>query len=347
MAGERRGRSARRLGGVDRRLHGRRSGHVLGQCRRATRRSRRQRRPGACWRVAIASNAIDSRLVNATAAYAPSTPMQTPPVTIPSCAPINPFGVGSVSDAARDYVSTRSGPDYQNTQRDYLATLGRRCGVPFPAASCVSASVTSIDEEEAEFDPLAADQAGIGRLGVPTLPHQTGEYDTNEFSAELLIPILGGDFNLPGAEAVELSGAFRTVDHSLAGTENVWSAGLRWTIVPDITLRGSRSRNFRAPNLTQLFAPHQVTLGAISRDPCDVDRIADGDEPGRASGELPGLVCGASGVGSARVVPGSERKLLRRRVDHDRRQSEPGERNLRYGELWLHPAEAALRPSNT
>jgi outer membrane receptor protein involved in Fe transport len=222
------------------------------------------------------NNAIDSRLVNGTAVCAINADGTTANDDA-SCAPINPFGVGTVSDAARNYVSIRSGQDYSNTQRDYLATLGGDV-VTIPGGVVRFSVGYEHREEEAEFDPLAADQAGVGRLGIPT-PRQTGEYDTNEFSAELLIPILGGDFTLPGADAIELSGAFRTVDHSLAGTENVWSAGLRWTIVPDITLRGSRSRNFRAPNLTQLFAPQQVTLGAISRDPCDVDRIADGTNP--------------------------------------------------------------------
>ena len=214
----------------------------------------------------------------------------------PSCAPINPFGVGTVSDAARNYVSTRFGQDYKNTQRDYLATLGGDV-VTLPGGILRFSVGFEHREEEAEFDPLPADQAGIGRLGVPS-PRQRGEYDTNEYSAELLIPIIGADFTLPGAEAVELTGAFRTVDHSLAGSENVWSVGLRWTIVPDITLRGSRSRNFRAPNLTQLFAPTQVALGAILRDPCDVDRINDGTNPAMRLANCQALFAANPGYGA-------------------------------------------------
>ena len=42
------------------------------------------------------------------------------------------------------------------------------------------------------------------------------------------------------------------VDNSLAGSENVWDVGLRWEVTSGLTLRGSRSRNFRAPTLTQL-----------------------------------------------------------------------------------------------
>ncbi len=195
----------------------------------------------------------------------------------PSCSPINPFGVGNVSEAARNYVSTRFGMDYENTQQDYLATLGGDV-VYLPGGPMRFNVGFEHRKEEAEFTPLASNQAGIGRLGVPTAP-QSGEYDTNEFSLELLVPILGQDFSLPGAETVELTGAFRSVDHSIAGSENVWNAGLRWTIVQDITVRGSRSRNFRAPNLTQLFAPTQVTQTTIGIDPCDADRINGGTNP--------------------------------------------------------------------
>jgi outer membrane receptor protein involved in Fe transport len=46
-----------------------------------------------------------------------------------------------------------------------------------------------------------------------------------------------------------------------------------------VTLRGSRSRNFRAPTLTQLFAPSITNLASGNQDPCDADRIASGPNP--------------------------------------------------------------------
>lgn len=222
------------------------------------------------------TNAINSVLSNGSPVCAINADAN-PANDDPNCSPINPFGVGNVSDAARNYVSARFGMDYENTQQDYLATLGGDV-VYLPAGPMRFNVGFEHRREEAEFTPLAADQAGVGRLGVPTLPQQ-GEYDTNEFSAELLIPILGQDFSLPGAEIVELTGAFRNVDHSIAGTESVWNAGLRWSIVQDFTVRYSRSRNFRAPNLTQLFAPTVVSQGTIGIDPCDAQRIDGGPNP--------------------------------------------------------------------
>jgi iron complex outermembrane recepter protein len=195
----------------------------------------------------------------------------------PACAPINPFGIGNVSQAARDYVSARFGQDFENQQRDYLATLG---GTAFalPAGEVKFSVAYEHREEEATFTPTEATRLGLGRAAVPTSV-QSGDYDTNEFSAELVIPLLGGKVAVPMVDALELTGAYRTVDNSIAGTENVWGAGLRWTLIRDVTLRASRSRNFRAPNLAQLFAPNTTGLEPIAQDPCDVQRIGLGPNP--------------------------------------------------------------------
>lgn len=195
----------------------------------------------------------------------------------PACAPINPFGIGNVSEAASNYVSGRFGQDFENRQWDYLATLG---GTAFtlPGGEVKFSVAYEHRKEESTFTPTEAERLGLGRAGVPTVA-QSGEYHTNEFSAELLVPLLGQDFSVPMVDALELTGAYRSVDNSIAGTENVWSAGMRWSIVPDVALRGSRARNFRAPNLAQLFSPTTTGLEAILQDPCDVQRIGLGPNP--------------------------------------------------------------------
>jgi outer membrane receptor protein involved in Fe transport len=194
-----------------------------------------------------------------------------------ACAPLNPFGVGNVSQAARDYVNVQFGQDYENTQEDYLATLGGSL-FTIPGGDVKFSLAFEHRSERSTFTPTEASQLGIGRATVPT-PVQSASYDTNEYSLELSVPLVGGDFTMPGVQGLELTGAFRSVDNSIAGTEDVWNAGLRWTIVPDLTLRGSRSRNFRAPNLAQLFSPVSSGLEAIAQDPCDADRINLGPNP--------------------------------------------------------------------
>ncbi|EGY01037.1 TonB-dependent receptor [Nitrospirillum viridazoti Y2] len=195
----------------------------------------------------------------------------------PGCAPLNPFGTGNVSQAAQAYVTRPSGQDILNTQDDVLATIGSDL-FHAPAGAVKFNLAYEYRREKASFSPLAADQDGVLGSGVATVA-TSGQYHTNELSGEVLVPLLGKDFTLPLVQNLEFNGAYRLVENSAAGRENVWSAGLRWEVVSDLTLRASRSRNFRAPTLNQLFAPSSSALGPIAQDPCDADRINSGPNP--------------------------------------------------------------------
>lgn len=196
-----------------------------------------------------------------------------------ACVPLNPFGAGSVSEAARNYLNVRTGADFVNKQKDFLATLGGDA-LTLPTGEVRFSTAYEHRSEDAEFTPSLAEQQGLTGSGVPQLG-QSGSYDTDEFGAELLIPIIGQDVTIPLVKSLELNGAGRYVDNSQAGQENLWSAGLRWQIVEGVALRGSRSRNFRAPSLGQLFTPtatNPATLGP-GTDPCDADNIIQGPNP--------------------------------------------------------------------
>jgi iron complex outermembrane receptor protein len=194
-----------------------------------------------------------------------------------TCAPINPFGVGNISDAARRYATTLFGQDYENEQFDYLATLGGSL-FRIPGGDVSFSVAYEYRSEDATFTPNEASRLGVGRAAIPQGVQQ-GQYHTNEYSAEVLVPIFGGDFKVPAIESLNLTGAFRSVDNSVAGSETVWSAGLQWQPIDDVMLRVSRSRNFRAPNLAQLFSPASTGLEGILADPCDADRIGSGPNP--------------------------------------------------------------------
>ena len=212
-----------------------------------------------------------------------------------ACAPINPFGDGNVSAAARDYVSTRAGIDWTNEQADLLATLGGTLA-RLPMGNADFSVAYEHRDERARFDPLAANQLGNFGTGVRQVG-QSGGYNTDEVSAELIVPLIGKDFQLPLVRLLEAKGAFRYVDNSYAGHENVWDLGLRWEVVRGVTLRGSRSRNFRAPTLTQLLAPSASGLDSTGFDPCDADRIASGPNPAQRRASCLALFTANPGYG--------------------------------------------------
>lgn len=212
-----------------------------------------------------------------------------------ACAPINPFGDGNVSAAARNYVSTRAGIDWTNEQADLLATLGGTLAT-LPMGNADFSIAYEHRDERARFDPLDANRAGSFGTGVRQVA-QSGGYNTDELSAELIVPLVGKDFQLPLVRLLEAKGAFRYVDNSYAGHENVWDLGLRWEVVPGVTLRGSRSRNFRAPTLTQLLAPSASGLNSTGFDPCDADRIASGPNPAQRRASCLALFTANPGYG--------------------------------------------------
>ncbi|WP_419814297.1 TonB-dependent receptor domain-containing protein [Glacieibacterium sp.] len=192
-----------------------------------------------------------------------------------ACAPLNPFGAQTASEAARAYVSVLTGNTVRNKQDDFLATLGGDL-ITLPGGKVQFSAAYEHRRESARFEPTEADQQGLA-FGV-SVP-ESGKYHTDELSGELLVPLLGEDFTLPFVKALELTGSYRFVDNSLAGRENVWGGGVRWEVDYGLTLRGSRSRNFSAPTLDQQFAPSSVSPGNPANDPCDVTQINGGSNP--------------------------------------------------------------------
>jgi len=203
--------------------------------------------------------------------------INSPTVTDAACIPLNPFGSQPISGAAQDYVSGVFGQTQHEKEDDVLATFGGPI-VTLPGGALKFNSAFEHRADSADFDPTEDTSLGLEPSGTPTAA-TSGEYKTNEFSTELLVPLLGKDFTLPGVKELELNGAYRHVDNSITGSANLWEAGLRWTVVSGLTLRASRGTNFRAPNLDQLFASATTSLGAVGDDPCDTRSINSGPNP--------------------------------------------------------------------
>jgi outer membrane receptor protein involved in Fe transport len=197
-------------------------------------------------------------------------------VTDPACAPINPFaGFAQQDPKALAYATLTSGGNDYNLQEDLLLTLGGDI-LRLPGGMARFSAAYEHRYESARFKPFLVDQ--LGESSSPATG-EAGHYSTNEYSAELLVPILGEDFTLPLVEKLEATGSFRRVDNSLAGSENVWAVGGRWQVGYGLSFRASRSRNFRAPTLDAQFAPTSTSITTPGGDPCDASNINAGPNP--------------------------------------------------------------------
>nr|MBX2859163.1 TonB-dependent receptor [Cellvibrionaceae bacterium] len=112
------------------------------------------------------------------------------------------------------------------------------------------------------FEPDAVVVAGES-AGVPSTP-TSGEYDTDEFYAELRVPVLSEMFL---ADKLSLSFAARSVEYSTFGSQTSSKLGLNWRPISDLLVRYSISEGFRAPGIGELFGSDARFDQTLS-DPC-------------------------------------------------------------------------------
>jgi iron complex outermembrane receptor protein len=191
------------------------------------------------------------------------------------CAPLNLFGLGSPSDAAKQYVNVQFESEYALIQQGYEANFGGDL-VKLPAGMVSFNAGYEYRKEKSRFTPNTPQRLGVGRSAA--ISALSGSYDTKEIYIEGVIPIFGGEFSFPGMRSLELEGARRRVKNSLAGTNDVWSYAVRWKPFEDLLIRGTKSAAFRAPAITELFLPNAVSF-MTATDPCDARNINSGPNP--------------------------------------------------------------------
>jgi outer membrane receptor protein involved in Fe transport len=206
-------------------------------------------------RMTLATDAVFAPAGNA-AGIAAGTIVCRSTLTNPGngCVPLNRIGVGGASSAAINYVmydGAQPTREQKLTQKVGALSFSTNDLFSLPAGP-VSLAFGGEWREEAVsgfVDPLYQPRVTNGVTSgtwiygnyLPTF----GKYNVKEAFVETIIPIFKGmDFN----------GAFRATDYSTSGTVTTWKTGLTWQVIPDIKLRGTVSRDIRAPNLQELFA---------------------------------------------------------------------------------------------
>lgn len=167
------------------------------------------------------------------------------------CVPINPFGSGSPSAQAIGYVTGTVMQDTQIKQHVAAATLrgdlAELWAGPLSFATGVEYRkdivASQIDAISAANDFFSSPGSGIvgGRKSM----------EVKEGFLEAALPLAR---DLPFAHSAEINGAVRFTDYSITGSVTTWKIGAEWAPIEAIRLRGTRSRDIRAPNLFELYA---------------------------------------------------------------------------------------------
>ena len=204
------------------------------------------------------------------------------------CVPFNPFGNAPVSADAIAYfdnqgTSTTLGPTAIMTTRQeafsftlngspletWAGPVSVATGYEYreeyytqrvdPYAGGITASTPATFNEPC-IDP-SIDCVNGNSWNAGNFHNGRGNYHVNEIFLELGVPVLDDKF----WGKVDLSLAGRVAHYSTAGQANTWKVGATWeTPIPGVRLRGLMSRDIRAPNLSELFAPAQGLNSAIN-----------------------------------------------------------------------------------
>jgi outer membrane receptor protein involved in Fe transport len=164
----------------------------------------------------------------------------------PGCIPVNVFGDGSLT--LNPYVNGSATFHLVTIQAVGAANLR---GTPFstwagPVALAVGVERRR-DHAVGSSDPISQRVNGNGSVGGWILGNQLPENGTIkvfETYAEAQAPI---------AKNLSINGAVRRTHYSLSGTAYTWKAGATYVPFDGLRLRATRSRDIRAPNISELF----------------------------------------------------------------------------------------------
>ncbi|WP_300974746.1 TonB-dependent receptor [Sphingomonas sp. LHG3406-1] len=204
----------------------------------------------------------------------------------PNCAPLNLFGRGNASQAAKDYVLYTSTRREQATQLNVVGFVsGDTEGLfELPGGPIGFAVGGEYRRERARSVYDERTRAGETFLNAfqPFLPPtQT----IKEGFAELRLPLVK-DVTL--LQELTVEGAFRRSKYNTFGNVDAYNAGVLWSPVRGIRARAGYGRSVRAPNLSNLFQSQVETFANGLQDPCDQNFIAN--NPARAAN------CAAAGI---------------------------------------------------
>jgi iron complex outermembrane receptor protein len=215
--------------------------------------------------IANFNNAVDviaNPAVGGIAGIAAGTPICRSTLTSPNngCVPVNLFGSGSPTLAAINYITgvtigQQPRQDIKITQDVWSADAQYEPFNTWAGPVSVSGGMEYRKEAyTADADPISPNWYSNGFRA------SAGSYNVKEFFGETIVPLLR---DAPFAKSLDFNGAARRTDYSLSGKVTTWKAGVTWAVNDDLILRGTRSRDIRAPNLGELFNGGQTTINNL------------------------------------------------------------------------------------
>jgi iron complex outermembrane receptor protein len=173
-----------------------------------------------------------------------------------SCMPVNVFGDGS--ETVNSYVN---GSATYHLVTDQTVSDIDLNGTPFSTWAGPVSIATGMEYRREAGRAIAdgvstqvnADRS-TGGWALGNQKNFSGAYNIYEGYLETVVPLLGkSDGGLPLLRNFDLNAAVRLTSYSTSGGVTTWKVGFSYQPIDDLHLRGTRSHDVRAPNLSELF----------------------------------------------------------------------------------------------
>lgn len=244
------------------------------------------------------------------------------------CVPFNPFG--TPSQAAIDYVSYNN-IGQTRVEQDVAIAYASGSLFDLPAGPTRLAFGYEYRRESAAF----IDDGTTKLAGFPD-SSLTGGYNTNDYFAEVLVPLFSPEMGIPGLHQLGIEASFRSMDNSRAGRDDAWALGLSYrpleSVFGDLMIRANVAETVRAPAVTELFLP-VVASSQFAADPCHGANLTSGPDPATRQAN-----CAAEGIPTDFVsiaTNASRRGFTGGNIDLENEQAESINIGLVYSPSWV------------
>jgi iron complex outermembrane receptor protein len=195
-------------------------------------------------------------------------------VTDPNCSPLNIIGAGNASAESQAYAF---GTSTQRTVIKQQVVSANAQGDVFSITTSPVSVAVGIeyrrDSVDARSDPISR---ALGYY-INTGTNLTGRADIWEGYAEVNAPILRDSAI---GNLLDLNGAIRRIEYGLQGqrfltdgtmsssassfSATTWKLGAVYEPIDDLRFRATRSRDIRAPNISELYSTETAVVAAVN-----------------------------------------------------------------------------------
>jgi len=212
------------------------------------------------------------------------------------CVPINLFGAGNVDQAGKDYIYGTLREELKLQQHVFAANLRGATGdlLAGPLSFAIGGEYR-VDKIDVTHDPLSNEFAYFQNFGAD----YDGKSETVEGYLEVELPIVQ---DAPLFRSLTVNGAIRQTHYKTEGfgsylranakssfDATTWKVSVNWEPTDWLRLRGTQSRDVRAPNFAELFLATASSFSPLSNPFVIVNGNAVSDTPVLLGGGSPFL----------------------------------------------------------